>query len=182
MVISDMKAKLDPSQYANQKGVGIQHYLIKMLNRILTVLDKSSKGEAKAVIATFIDWKQAFPRQCPKLGIEAFIAVGVRPAVIPMLINYFQNRKMCVKWKGVFSEIRRLNGGGPQGGILGILEYLAQSNDNADVVEKDDRFKFVDDLTVLEIINLLSMHISTYDLNIARVANSCPESGRLSRC
>ena len=63
MIISDMKAKLDPSQYANQKGVGIQHYLIKMLNRILTVLDKSSKGEAKAVIATLIDWKQAFPRQ-----------------------------------------------------------------------------------------------------------------------
>ena len=62
MIISDMKAKLDPSQYANQKGVGIQHYLIKMLNRILTVLDKSSKGEAKAVIATLIDWKQAVPK------------------------------------------------------------------------------------------------------------------------
>ena len=32
------------------------------------------------------------------------------------------------------------------------------------MVEKDDRFKFVDDLTLLEIINLLSMQISTYDL------------------
>ena len=32
LIIEDMKAKLDPSQFANQKGIGIQHYLIKMLN------------------------------------------------------------------------------------------------------------------------------------------------------
>ena len=62
LMIKDMKAKLDPSQYANQKGVGIQHYLIKMLNTILTVLHKSSKGEVKAILATFVDWQQAFPR------------------------------------------------------------------------------------------------------------------------
>lgn len=88
-----MKAKLDPKQFANQKGIGIQHYLVCMLNRILTALDNRSNGEVKAVIATLVDWKQAFPRQCPKLGIEAFLAVGVRPSLIPMLVNYFQNRK-----------------------------------------------------------------------------------------
>ena len=33
--------------------------------------DNSSEGEATAVIATLYDWKEAFPRQCPKLGIEA---------------------------------------------------------------------------------------------------------------
>ena len=101
LMISDMKEKLDPTQYANQRGVSMQHYLIKMLNRILTSLDNRSKGETKAVIATLIDWKQAFPRQCPKLGIEAFIEVGIRPSLIPMLVSYFQNRNMTVKWKGV---------------------------------------------------------------------------------
>ena len=163
LIISDMKGKLDPKQYANQKGIGIQHYLVSMLNRILTALDNSSKGEAKAVIATLVDWKQAFPRQCPKLGIEAFLEVGVRPSLIPMLVNYFQNRKMIVKWKGLFSKERSLHGGGPQGGTFGILEYLSQSNDNADNVEEDDRFKFVDDLTALEIVNLLITQISSYD-------------------
>ena len=52
-----MKAKLDPSQYANQKQIGIQHYLVKMLNRILVALDSNSKGEVKAALATFVDWK-----------------------------------------------------------------------------------------------------------------------------
>ena len=165
LIISDMKEKLDPSQYANQKGIGIQHYLINMLNRIFKALDSGSKGEVKAVIATFVDWKQAFPRQCPKLGISAFIACGVRPALIPLLINYFQNRRMRVKWKGIYSRIRKLNGGGPQGALFGILEYLGLSNDNADMVSTEDRFKFVDDLTVLEIINLLMTEISSYDLH-----------------
>ena len=111
-----------------------------------------------------MDWKQAFPRQCPKLGVDAFIACGVRPALVPMLINYFQNRRLRVKWKGILSTIRKLNGGGPQGSLFGILEYLAQSNDNANMVSKEDRYKFVDDLTTLEIINLLFIEISTYDL------------------
>ena len=29
LMISDMKKKLDPSQFANQKGLSIQHYLVK---------------------------------------------------------------------------------------------------------------------------------------------------------
>ena len=32
------------------------------------------------------------------------------------------------------------------------------------MVEPDDRFKFVDDLKILEIINLLSIQISSYDI------------------
>ena len=35
MIISDMKMKLDPSQYANQKGLSINHYLIKLIDKIL---------------------------------------------------------------------------------------------------------------------------------------------------
>ena len=155
LIIADMKEKLDPTQYANQKGIWTQHYLINMLNRVLTALDGGSKCEVKAVLATFVDWKQAFPRQCPKLGISAFIACGVRPSLIPLLINYFQNCRMLIKWKGVYSKIRKLNGGGPQGALFGILEYLALSNDNADMVNIEDRFKFVDDLSVLEIIYIL---------------------------
>ena len=44
LIISDMKKKLDPSQYTNRKGVAIQHYLIKFIDKILTSLDTSSKA------------------------------------------------------------------------------------------------------------------------------------------
>ena len=112
LIISDMSKKLDPAQFANQKGMSLQHYLIKMIHKILNDLDNNSKGEVTAVLATLIDWKEAFPIQCPKLGIEAFIKCGVRGALIPLLINYLQDRTMEVKWHGQTSTIRKLNGGG----------------------------------------------------------------------
>ena len=108
------------------------------------------------------DWKEAFPRQCHKLGVEAVIECGVRPALIPMLISYLQDRKMVVKWHGETSSVINLNGGDPQGATFGIWEYLAQSNSSADCVDSEYRFKFVDDLTVLEKINLLVVGLSSY--------------------
>ena len=164
LIIADMQEKMDPSQFGNQKGISIQHYLIKMVHRILSVLDNNSKKETFAVIANLIDWNNAFPRQCPKLGIESFIKNGVRPALIPVLINYFQDREISVKWHGQQSVPRRVKGGGPQGATLGILEYLSQSNDCADLVRLEDRFRFVDDLTVLEIVNLLTVGLTSYNI------------------
>ena len=100
-----------------------------MLHKILTAVDKNSQSEAFSVIIGMIDWKQAFDRQCHKLGIQSFINNGVRSSLIPILINYFMNRKMKVKWNGCTSKEKHLNGGGAQGGLLGILEYLSQNND-----------------------------------------------------
>ena len=173
MMISDMKDKIDPSQFANQKGLGIQHYLVKMIDKVLKSVDKNSKGESLAVLATLVDWRQAFPRQCPKLGVESFIKNGVRPALIPLLINYFQSRRMQVKWHGEVSDVKELNGGGPQGSTFGIWEYLSQSNDNADCIDKDERYKLVEDLSFLEIINLLSIGISSYNIR-AHVPSNVP--------
>ena len=108
------------------------------------------------MIASLIDWKEAFPRQCPKLGVEAFINMGVRPSLIPVFINFFQGRRMQVKWHGKLSEVKDLNGSGPQGSTIGLLEYLAQSNHNADIVDQDERFKFLDDLSILEVVSSVS--------------------------
>ena len=52
---------------------------------------------------------------------------------------------------------------GPQGGTLGIEEYLSQSNDNVDFLDQDEKFKFIDDLSVLEIINLISIGLASYN-------------------
>ena len=164
LMISDMAAKLDPAQYGNQKGISIQHYLINMIHRILHVLDNNSRRETFAVVANLIDWNNAFPRQCPKLGIESFIHNGVRPALIPVLTNYFQDREMSVKWHGCRSAPIKIHGGGPQGATLGLLEYLSQSNNSADMINVEDRFKFVDDLSVLEIVDLLTVGITSYNI------------------
>ena len=70
---------------------------------------------------------------------------------------------MKVKWHGKKSSEKKLNGSGPQGSTFGVWEYLAQSNDNANFVDPDYRYKFVDDLTVLEKVNLLTVGLTTFN-------------------
>ena len=63
------------------------------------------------------------------------------------------------------SVTKRLKGGGPQGSTKGVLSYMSQSNNNADTVPLEDRFKYFDDLTVVEIVNLLNIGISTVGIS-----------------
>ena len=158
-----MKLSRDKSQYGNCKGVSTQHYLIRMIDNILTHLDKNNKNEVNAVLVQLVDWSQAFDRQCPLLGIQSFIKNGVRKSIIPVLISFFQERKMRVKWRNKLSSVRSLPGGGPQGSSVGLLEFDSQSNDNVEFLSDDDKFKFVDDLSVLEIINLITIGLSSYN-------------------
>ena len=173
-----MKEKRDKSQYGNQKNLSTQHYLVKMLHKILTSVDKNSKNEAFCAIVHLVDWSQAFDRQSHKLGVQSFIENGVRPALIPVLVNFFQERKMRVKWKGHLSTLRKLNGGGPQGGTLGIEEYLSQSNDNTDFLKEDGKFKFIDDLSFLEIIYLVNVGIASYNI-YAHVPSDVPTHNQI---
>ena len=67
-------------------------------------------------------------------------------------------------WNGeIAATLRNLPGGGPQGSRIGLLEYDSQSNDNNDVLFEDDKVKFVDNLSVLEIINLIANELSSYN-------------------
>ena len=64
---------------------------------------------------------------------------------------------------GYFSVPRDLPGGNPQGSTFGLLGFKSSSNDNADHVAVDRRFKFVDDLSMLEILNLLTVGLVNYN-------------------
>ena len=139
--------------------------------------DKNSQSEKFAVILSLIDWSQAFNRQSHQLDIQSFVDNGVRPSLIPFLMSYFQDRKMVVKCNGAISSARPLNGGGPQGATLGLLEYLAQTNHNTDFLDVKEKFKFIDDLSILEIINLIMMGISSYNFK-SHVASDIGEHGQ----
>ena len=112
----------------------------------------------------FVDWKQAYSRQCHTLGVKSFMKNGVRPALIPLLISYFEDQQMKVKWHGKISKSRNLPGSGAMGANLGNWEFLSQTNDNADSIPVNDRFKFMDDCLGWKSIN-----------PIIRV-KSCPKS------
>ena len=137
-----------------------EHLIVKLMDKILRLLDNNTNKSA--VIASMLDWSSAFDRQDPTLAIEKFLKMGVRPALIPVLVSYLSNREMQVRYNGAYSSTYRLPGGGPQGTLVGLIEYFVQSNDNADCVDEDMRFKYVDDLTVLELV-MLGSWLSEYN-------------------
>ena len=97
----------------------------------------------------------------------------MRSALIPVLTDFFRDRVMTVRWHQVTSSERELSGSGPQGSTLGLLEYLSQSNDNTQDIPPDMKYKWLDDLSVLEVINLLTIGISSYNIR-SHVPNDIP--------
>ena len=122
-----MKKKIHPSQFAGQKKLSTEHYLVKMLDATMRAVDNN---DSKAVIALFIDWDSAYNRVDHKLGMEAFIKCGVRPALLPLIANYFQDRSMVVHWNNATSDSFSLPGSTAQGSSYGPLEFIAITNDN----------------------------------------------------
>ena len=74
MIISDIKESMDPAQCDNQKNLSIQYYLLRLLHRIITNLE----------------------RNCHTLAVKSFINNDVRASIIPLLSSYFEEREMCV--------------------------------------------------------------------------------------
>ena len=57
LMIEDIMKRLDISQYANQKVVSLQHYLVKIINRILEETYNNKSSEENVIIATMVHWK-----------------------------------------------------------------------------------------------------------------------------
>ena len=161
----DMSEKRDPHQYGNEKGLSVNHYLINLVHKILTGVDQNSNKNKQAAILTMIDYAQAFERQSHKLGVQSFVKNGVRKSLIPVLISFFEERKIMIKWKTNFSKQVTVSGGGAQGGTAGgILEYLSQTAGNLNFLENDEGFKFIDDSSMVEILNLVLGGLSSYNV------------------
>ena len=159
-IMEDISPNIDRSQYGNQKGTGIENLVINLMDRLLNLLDKNSN--CSAVIASMLDWSSAFDRQDPTLAIKTFLKMGVRPSLVPVLVSYLSDREMEVRYNDKYSSTHKLPGGGPQGTLVGLIEYFVQSNDNTDCVDLDLRFKYVDDLSILELV-MLSGWLAEYN-------------------
>ena len=161
-IMEDIGSKIDKSQYGNKKGISTEHMMVNLMDKIFKLLDNNNNRSA--VIASMVDWASAFDRQDPTLAIEKFLAMGVRPALVPILVSYLSDRQMQVRVNNTYSSTHKLPGGGPQGTLLGLIEYFVQSSDNANCVDPDLRFKFVDDLTVLELVMMTGL-LTDYNFN-----------------
>ena len=63
------------------------------------------------------------------------------------------------------------------GANFGNWEFLSQTNNSADCVPKEDRIKFVDDLSTLEVINLIKIGLSSFHFH-NQIVSDIPTHGQ----
>ena len=123
--------------------------MVTLLDRIKKLMDDP---EHLAVVLSSYDWKGAFDRIDPTTIAVKMIKLGLRSSIVKIIIDFLHERKMEVKMNRYTSTPHNLIGGGPQGSLVGQLLYIIASDDAAEDIPEEDKFKYIDDLSALEAV------------------------------
>ena len=82
-----------------------------------------------ATVVTSIDYSKAFNRMGYQECLKALARNGASTPVLELVATFLTDRQMMVKVGSVLSELRPVNGGCPQGSILGVFLFNATIND-----------------------------------------------------
>ena len=108
-----------------RSGCSIEHYIIKMVQFILSSMNGNPDA---AVIAVPVDYSKAFNRMQHSDILINLIALNVPTCAVKLIKSYLTQRSMCVRYNGAVSSFQKCPGGGPQGGLLTSLLFCLQVN------------------------------------------------------
>ena len=147
--------QIDPKQFGDGKGNATTHYLVELVNFILTSQDQDPP---QAALLAMIDFSKAYNRQNHNILVTKLSDMGVPGWLLNLVMGYLSEREMLIQYKGVKSSKRILPGGGPQGGLLEVLLFMVLVNDcglsDSTPNENQLSLKYVDDSSVIESIDL----------------------------
>ena len=95
--------------------------------------------------------------------MQKLLAIGLRPSLIPLKSNYLSGRQCIVKFNSAKSNLTQFTGGFPQGSLIGQDAFLVTSDNCAYHVENDDKYRYINDLEILELVRLTGVLLE-YDV------------------
>ena len=125
-MLDDLKKEVatDPTQFGSTKNCSAEHYLIETWDYILTNLEK----ESTACNLISIDFSKASNSLDHNRCLEMFALKGASFQSLGMLRSFLESRKMRVKIDKTFSNPLPINGGSPQGTLLGNLIFIVATS------------------------------------------------------
>ena len=96
----------------------------------------------------FIDLKKAFNTVCHKIFLNKLAHYGIRGVAFKLLSSYLTYRKQFVNFNRLYSELKNIKYGVPQGSSLGPLLFLIYVNDLQNAVDCTFRL-FADDICLI---------------------------------
>ena len=108
------------NQYGGIRGSSTNHFLVNMLDRILTYLEDPSN----VVALMSVDFSKAFNRVDHRACLDALAEGGASTNSLAMVAAFLRKRRMRFKVNNVLSGERLVRGGSPQGTKLGNFLFI----------------------------------------------------------
>ena len=123
------ETSIKANQYGGVKGCSTTHMVVGLLQEIC----ENAEDYRSATILTAIDYSKAFNRVSFQHCLESFRRKGASTPTLKILASFLSNRTMTVKVGSEWSEPLQVNGGCPQGSVLGVALF----NNTTDNLEDD---------------------------------------------
>ena len=136
---------LKNNQYGGVKGCSTTHMIVEIMQEICT----NAEDYRSATVLTAIDYAKAFNRVSFQHCLEAFRKKGASTPVIRLLASFLTNRTMTVRVGEQWSKPLPVQGGCPQGSVLGVFLFNTTTDTLEDDFVRADRARLGLDNTVI---------------------------------
>ena len=145
-LLEQVRQTIDKYQYGGLPKCGTSIYLVRMYNQILKWLEKQSCFDDLAAI----DFRKAFDLLSNLVACQNLKRMGAKRQTLAIVLDFLSERQQKVfalYEEDCDSEWSKITCGAPQGTKLAGITFLAIINYL--MVEHTDKYKFVDDLSLL---------------------------------
>ena len=135
---------ISDNQFGYLRNRSTSQAVLKLIDHALPAINKKNYS-----LVTMVDLSKAFDCVSHRMLVAKLERYGVRGDALSLLSSYLQSRKQCVRVTNKLStEFVDVDGGVPQGSVLGPFFYIVYANDLNNILTGIDIVNFADDIAL----------------------------------